>query len=363
MHLWWVSSLAWFAAAAASEPAPVEPPRVFLNDTHLANVYGEKLTEVSYVAAHCEALYRYLQFTIGMPELPPPVARIEIADLKNNAEVQVRLAGGQVLVVMRMQSGDLAPQRCAEAAATAWLARAAVAGGKPVDAAEPWTKQLLVTESLALLRPALVDLWFREGLTEPVASVADILQGRAPDREVFLFWRALRREGRLTNNSEVYRLLINAAQGQSVSKFLATLTKDPEAWWLLHRAELLHSRPAVSLGMSESAKALDDMSRFVFDIGQGDVVLSGPELVAHRQMSAIKTGMETRLTNLRREILRQNPVYHNAWRLLGLWLERFATATPAELDKIWADYLIERTVAEELRREVAEAMEASAGKK
>ena len=40
-----------------------------------------------------------------------------------------------------------------------------------------------------------------------------------------------------------------------------------------------------------------------------------------------------------------------------------ADASPAELDKIWADYLIERTLAEELRREVADALAAPSNKK
>jgi hypothetical protein len=328
---------------------------VFVNETPIVHVFGEKLPEVSFLAAHGEALQRYLQFNLGMPELPPPVARLEIADIKNYANIQTKLAGGQVLVVVRMPDDEQAAHRSAEAVSLAWLARAAVAGGKPVDAFEPWVKQALTTEVLALLRPALVDLWFREGLSQPVAPVADILQGRAADREVFLFWRALRRESKF--GSEAYRMLIEAAQGQSASKYLRTMAKDPDAWWLVHRAELLRARPAVSFGMMESATTLDDLSRFVFDFGQGDVVLSGAAVVAHRDLPVVKSAVEAKLTTLRREILRQNPVYHNAWRLFGMWLERFNTATPAELDKLWADYMIERTVAEELRHEVSDALE------
>ena len=351
----------WLAAATPPEPTVVEPPRVFVNETPIAHVFGEKLPQVSFVAAHCEALQRYLQFNLGMPELPPPVARLEIADLKNFADIQARLAGGQVLVVVRVTEDEQAPQRCAEAAAVTWLARAAVAGGKPVDAFEPWVKQALAAETLALLRPAMVDFWFREGLSQPVAKVSDILQGRASDREAFLFWRALHRESKF--GSEAYRVLIDAAQGQSATKYIHALAKDPESWWLVHRADLLRTRPAVSLGMMESAIALDDLTRFVFDFGKGDVAISGSAVLAHRDLPVVKATVDVKLASLRREILRQNPVYHNAWRLFGTWLERFNTASPAELDKIWADYLIERTLAEELRREVADALAAPSNKK
>jgi hypothetical protein len=55
---------------------------------------------------------------------------------------------------------------------------------------------------------------------------------------------------------------------------------------------------------------------------------------------------------LRREILRQNPVYHNAWRTLGAWLERFPKSSPEELDAIWADFQKEVRDAELMRKDI-----------
>ena len=66
--------------------------------------------------------------------------------------------------------------------------------------------------------------------------------------------------------------------------------------------------------------------------------------------------MQGRLAGLRREILRQNPVYHNAWRTFGTWLEKFPTAKPEELAALWAQYQQERQAAEELRREIDAAL-------
>jgi len=56
--------------------------------------------------------------------------------------------------------------------------------------------------------------------------------------------------------------------------------------------------------------------------------------------------------------LRQNPVYHNAVRSFGAWLEAFPTATPEELGRLWAQYAEERRQAEELRREIEAVLEA-----
>jgi hypothetical protein len=130
------------------------------------------------------------------------------------------------------------------------------------------------------------------------------------------------------------------------------LAKSEEEWWLAARANLLLTRSPVSLGMRESAEALEDAARFVFDLGAGDVVLTGPQVVRQRDATGVRQGMEARLLTLRREILRQNPVYHNAWRTLGAWLERFPKSSPQELDALWADFQKEVREAEEMRKEI-----------
>jgi hypothetical protein len=219
-----------------------------------------------------------------------------------------------------------------------------------VTASEPWVAQALASETRALLRPALVDFWYREGRRAAPARLADILQAQAPEREAFLFWRALRHD--VGTSTEQTRVLIAAAQGRDTRKLLATLAKSEEEWWLAARANLLLTRSPVSLGMRESAEALEDTARFVFDLGAGDVVLTGPQVVRQREAAGVQKAMEARLLTLRREILRQNPVYHNAWRTLGAWLERFPKSSPEELDAIWADFQKEVREAEAMRKEI-----------
>jgi hypothetical protein len=97
---------------------------------------------------------------------------------------------------------------------------------------------------------------------------------------------------------------------------------------------------------------LEDAARFVFDLGAGDVVLTGPQVARQRDATGVRQGMAARLLTLRREILRQNPVYHNAWRTLGTWLERFPKSAPEELDVLWADFQKEVREAEAMRKEI-----------
>lgn len=348
-----LAACAWLAAA---EPAPPVPAHVYSNDTAIALVAGEKLAEVSYVAAHCAALQRHLEFALNLPPTPPPLARLEIADVPGYAPVETRVGGGTVLVVVRLGDGREAPERAAEAAARAWLARVALAGGKPVAVTEPWARQALTGEILAQLRPALNDHWYREGRQAIPSTVAEIVSGKAPLREAFLFWRALRQA--LGAPAEQAKALIASAQGEPILRQLAAAALPPEEWWLVHRAELLLSRAPVSLGPRESAESLDDITRFVFDLGAGDELVGAAVLPKHRALPAVKVNMQARLSSLRREILRQNPVYHNAWRTFGAWLERFPVAKPEELAALWADYERERRLADELRREVEAALDA-----
>jgi hypothetical protein len=299
-------------------------------------------------------LQRHLEFSLNLPPPPPPLARLQVADIKGFGLVETQVAAGTVLVVVRLGTGREAPGRAAEAAARTWLARVALADRRPVGASEAWTRQALACEVIAQLRPSMNDYWYREGRQAIPSALTDILAGKAPEREAFLFWRALRQT--LGAPAEQAKALIASAHGDSVLKLLVTVAKSPDEWWLVHRAELLLSRAPVSLGLHESAESLDDIARFVFDLGHGDELIAGPDLTKHRDLPAVKASMQARLSGLRREILRQNPVYHNAWRTLGAWMEKFPDAKPEELAALWAEYQSERKQAEELRREVEAAM-------
>lgn len=285
-----------------------------------------------------------------MPALPPPKARIEILDASKVSQVSVRNFGGEAFVQVQLSEAVDPSKVTAEVAVRAWLARVALAGGKPVDVASRWVPVALIAETQAMLRPALVDLWYREGRLNNPNTLENILAGRATAGETFLFWRTMRAE--FGSSAEQVKALIVAAQGGDINQCLPKPKVLNEASWQLARANLLLTRNPVSLGMIESAESLDDIAHFVFDLGEGDVVLTGPQAVTHREAPGIKSAMEARLAALRREILRQNPVYHNAWRALGYWLENFSSAPPEVLQKLWDDFLKEREAADVLRREV-----------
>ena len=342
--------LVCLATLCPAEEVLPELPRVYSNDSSLGLILGHDLTEVGYVAAHCEATDRYLKQILFTPALASPKARIEILDPAEPANVSVRNFGGEAFIQVQLGKSIDPSRLAAEVGARTWLARAAMATGKPVDIAPRWLQVALISETRAMLRPALLDLWYREGRLNAPDTLQNILTGCATDGETFLFWRALRAE--LGPSSEQVKVMIAVAQGADFTQCLPKQKAFTEGSWQLARANLLLTRNPVSLGMRESAESLDDISRFVYDLGQGDVVLTGPQAALQKDVPGIKSGMEARLATLRREILRQNPVYHNAWRLFGAWLENFPKAKPEELDKLWENFLKERQAADVLRSEV-----------
>ena len=345
---------------ATPEVSPAEP-RLYINETSLGVVLGYNLNELSFVASHCEAINRYMEQVLFMPALPPPKARIELVDSKNAPPVLVRNLSGEILTQINVNTQEDISEQVAEAAACTWLARAALAGGRPYDKSPVWLRQALKSEIIGLLRPAMVDWWYRQGRANTAFSLEKIINGQASDAESFLFWRAVRNE--IGSNAEQIKILINSAQGENILKLVIKNKSLDENWWLAARANLLLNRAPASLGMRESAESLDDLSRFVFDLGQGDIILTGPAAVKNRDVKGVQIEMKSRLVALRREVLRQNPVYHNAWRILGTWLENFSTASPEELDQQWAEFLKERTAANELRKEIEGALADSLSKK
>ncbi len=342
------------------EVSPVEP-RLYINETSLGVVLGYNLNELSFVASHCEAINRYMEQVLFMPALPPPKARIELVDGKNAPPVSVRNLSGEILTQINVNTKEDISGPVAEAAACTWLARAALAGGRPYDKSPIWLRQALKSEIIGLLRPSMVDWWYRQGRSNTASPLEKIIKGQAPDLESFLFWRAVRNE--IGSSADQAKILINSAQGEDILKLVVKSKLLDENWWLTARANLLLNRAPVSLGMRESAETLDDLSRFVFDLGQGDVVLPGPMAVKNREAKGVQLEMKSRLVALRRELLRQNPVYHNAWRTLGTWLENFSTATPEELDQQWDEFLKERRAANELRNEIEAALSEGLSKK
>lgn len=342
------------------ETPPAEP-RVYINETSLGVILGYNLNELSFVASYCEAINRYMEQVLYMPALPPPKARIELIEGKNSPAVLVRNLGGEILTQINVNVQEDFTGQVAEAVACTWLARAAVAGGRPCDKSPIWLRQALKSEIIGSLRPSMVDWWYRRGRVQTAFTFDKIINGQASDLESFLFWRAVRNE--IGSSVEQTKILINAAQGEDILKLVIKNKSLDENWWLVARTNLLLNRVPVSLGMRESAETLDDLSRFVFDLGQGDVILTGPTAVKNRDVKGVQLEMKSRLVALRRELLRQNPVYHNAWKAFGTWLENFSTASPEDLDQQWKDFLKERSMANELRKEIETVLTPDSSKK
>jgi len=344
------------AAPAATPPlaGPAPAARVTSRETTLAVVASEDVTAVSFVASHVDALGVYLRSSANLGPAPGRKPRIEAADIAGLPDVHCAVSGGHVLVAVRLGSPADAPLRSGEAAARAWLAAASVAGAQPTATPAAWAPPSLAAEVVAQLRPAMVDLWYRRAAAHPPSTLAEVVAGRAPVHESLLLGRALRRA--LGPERFAYAL-VAAARGEPLESALAEIDREPSAWWPAARQSLLDARPSPSLGISESLAELDALARFVHDpVGQGDILLTGPQAARLRMLPALKVAMAERLARLRLGILRQNPVAHNAWRSLGAWLEAYPSATEEQLDRLWVGYENDRAAASRLAAEVEQAL-------
>jgi hypothetical protein len=200
----------------------------------------------------------------------------------------------------------------------------------------------------------MVDFWYRQATLNRPAALTEVVAGKADPRESLLFIRALRRN----LSAQAFGVALAAAgRGEDILPTLHSFAKDPQLWWIASRQALLDARPPLALGMRESLAELDGLARFVHDpVGLGDVVLDGPAAARLRKLPAVQEAMAARLVQLRRDILRQNPVAHNSWRCLGSWMEAFPTGTEKELDDLWQAFVYERQGAENLALEVERAM-------
>jgi hypothetical protein len=345
------------AAPPAETPAPSVLSRVTVRETDLATVVSPSVAQMSYVAAHLDALEVHLRAVarVGVP--PGPKPRVEVADVPGLPDIAASVSGGYVLVTVRLGPPADAPLRAGEAAARAWLAAASVASGNPSVQPAPWAPAALAAETVAQLRPAMTDLWYRRAAGSPPPAIDAVVAGRVPPHEALLFGRALRRA---VGHERFALALASAARGEPPAGVLAGIDAQPDIWWPAARQALLDDRPSPSLGMAESLAELDALARFVHDpVGQGDVVLTGPQAARLRRLPAVKAAMAERLGRLRLAILRQNPVAHNAWRSLGAWLEAYPSATEEQLDVLWATYLEDRAAAGRLAEEVEHALAGS----
>lgn len=352
MRLWFVLACASLGAATVDDLPP--PSKVAERESSLATVAAESRAAMHFVGAHADALEVYLRTNAGVGLPPGRKPRIEAADVVGLPDVHCVTQGGHVLVTVRLGDAASAPQRAGEAVARAWLAAASVAGERPTATPAAWAPPALAAEMIGQLRPAMVDLWYREAAASPPPELAAVIAGRAAIRESLLLIRALRRQ---LAAGEFATVLAGAGRGESIEPVLGAFAKSPQAWWISSRQALLDARPSLGLGVRESLAELDALARFVHDpVGQGDVVLTGPQAARLRQLPALREAMAERLVQLRRGILRQNPVAHNAWRSLGAWLEAYPSASEAELNRLWQVYVDDRSAASRLAVEVEQAM-------
>lgn len=239
-----------------------------------------------------------------------------------------------------------------------------------------WLVCALARETEAQMRPALLENWTRQAADRAIPPLElftlETLHGHfapvqpgSPDypAHAFWFWRHLRRK--FPDHATQRELILALAGGQTLETFLEkkipSVWKDPNRktlWWPVSLTQIIRERTTPAMTMREAREYLAEAANFVFAPDGTDKRFSPPELIALRNVPAVKTEVLERRRRLRIDIARANPVWHNAWRAYGVFLEEFGNEkTPdAELLKRWDEARAEIAAAAVLETEANNAL-------
>lgn len=206
------------------------------------------------------------------------------------------------------------------------LTRAAGRGGAPA----PWLVAALSEEVLNSGNIAAVEAaarWARrEGWIE-LARLESAFATETPTGRRASFWlyRALRRESR-----DRTAMAAEAMCGTGVSElrrrfFAPESDADADAlWWPVAFHRLTGERADALVGSEVSEARYAELSRFVMEESGSDLAMDSEGLMARHDRANLRRAVSLRLLELKFELPRANPLWHNAYVAYGLFLEKFA---------------------------------------
>ncbi|MDR1817743.1 MAG: hypothetical protein LBR07_06180 [Puniceicoccales bacterium] len=127
-------------------------------------------------------------------------------------------------------------------------------------------------------------------------------------------------------------------------------------WWPTGFAQVVRGAEAAILSPERSAEVFEELTRFVFADAKGaeDVFCEPAGLFALRERAFVRNEAAARRRLLLAWIPRANPLWHNAWRAYGVFLEQvFAARSAEEAAALWVGVEQERALAREMQAEVA----------
>ncbi len=361
--------LAATAAPAATE-APTAPAaaraRVYFNNTPWFAIAGEDLAANSQCAALASRVGRALELHgFRSDDLSP--GRVSVYLSPGDGVPSLNTAGGQTSVLL--PAGALADAHaCSAALARGALHRLAQAAGRD-PAPAGWACEALAVEAALSGAPALADhlliLSRRDGVPELDAIVRDLPPDAPPAqrasraRAAFRLLRAIRRD----NPGDPRGALAEAALGTPTETLLARCVPDrraggerAEAWWPAAYLRDTGERLTAIATLDESEAQLRRLTRFVVAANGRDLPLEEAALIARRADASVADAARRRVMDIKAELPRANPVWHNALRAHGIFLEKLPEADEAELRRLLDDARAETEIARETSAEIAGAL-------
>ncbi|MDR2844945.1 MAG: hypothetical protein LBV28_02500 [Puniceicoccales bacterium] len=336
-------------------------------ETECFRIYSYDALSASYVTALAEYLEKWfvreLRWTAPHGDRRVRVELIPAADAIGPDAYRINDSAGQISLYVRW-AHDTDWDVLAYSLSHALLARAFQAQGAPapVGAVPRWLIAACAGE-LASRDTAILDEWTRRALETAPMPLAALDAGppagavTRPEsaefrRQAFWFFRHLRRECAGMRHAPTAPI-VALARGQKLDAVLETLFRDTwrdadqrALWWPAGYTQLIHERAMPAFSMQTSREKLADATDFVFAPTGADQRFSPLEIIGLReQFPVVRTVVGQRLHQFRFDILRVNPVWHNAWRAYGVFLEKFSDANESTLRKLW----------EEAQREIEQA--------
>jgi hypothetical protein len=354
------------AAAAAAVPPP--PRHGSISESQFFTIASYDARSSFHVARFAQHLDALVERDFRITDTLRPRIRIELVpreEAPRDAPYLLRVHPENISVSLRWDR-ETTREITLRALTHALLARLCqINNARSPANVPPWLITAYVMEVEASLNPALLDCWTERAENTPPLPLAVILNPKkqftdtASAEQAFWFWRHLRRDLR-AKKIDTRTFLAELASEPAAEHLLPRLfpktwaDRDLRAlWWPTGYVQLTHENFRLAHTPQESRQYLSDASSFVFAPNGTDLRFSPREIIPLRHLPAVRDEVRERLRRLKYDIPRANPIWHNAWRAYGVFLEKFPTASETELTNLCEQTTAETNISLALESKIA----------
>lgn len=373
-------ALAVSAVFADAPPAPVKdaPPadaKVVFSGNEWYSVIADRPAAVNHVSGVADRVSGVLaRFGFRPEDLRP--GKITVYVNSDDGVCAVDAGGGRTTVTIPLKRVPMgtdvaaleADYRIARALAAGALSRLAQAAGK-TPAPTDWISEALAWESQIAAYPGMLEWLARIADEQGPGTLAQIAESNpdrlgSHERASLILLRAAR--AAMPEGADFRPVLAKGAMGRPIAECLGGVIPssgaDAEVWWPAAFYREIDRRPPAVAKPADSARRFGEFTRFVVSETPGgakearDIVLDAEGLIARRADPSLRAAVNRRIFEIKRDLLRANPVWFNALRDFGVFLEKLPVASPEELRALAAGVRAEAAHATTLTEEIDAAL-------